>query len=402
MSVQADLDYFMTLMKNFHIPVYRFTPDALPRIDDKLEQLISYENGVRERFRAAKPNTLYYVSDAFSFCYCYLLLPDGEEILLVGPYLCREVPEQEIMSLMEQHHLPTGMLSVVKNCYSSAPLVQSADMMFSLLTTLGECLWGGAQAYSVEYVEDTYMMHADGAFQQIDVTAAAEAVDFMAAEKRYEGERDLLYLISQGMVHRAQKMIDQVSERTLESRSADPLRNLKNYGVVCNTLMRKAVESGGVHPLYIDRLSSSMARKIEMARSGEECRKLFSTMVHKYCLLVKNYSMKGYSQLVQHVILRVEADLTADLSLKAHAKALSVNPSYLSTLFKREMGVTLTEYVNRKRMDNAIFLLNATDMQVQTIAQYCGIPDVNYFTKTFKRMVGKTPKEYRAQTKGGK
>jgi len=47
-------------------------------------------------------------------------------------------------------------------------------------------------------------------------------------------------------------------------------------------------------------------------------------------------------------------------------------------------------------MAHAIFLLNATDMQVQTIAQYCGIPDVNYFTKTFKRIVGKTPKEYRA------
>jgi len=39
-------------------------------------------------------------------------------------------------------------------------------------------------------------------------------------------------------------------------------------------------------------------------------------------------------------------------------------------------------------------------MQIQTIAQYCGIPDVNYFTKLFKRNVGKTPKEYRQETRG--
>ena len=110
--------------------------------------------------------------------------------------------------------------------------------------------------------------------------------------------------------------------------------------------------------------------------------------------------MKHYSKLVQHVILRIETDLTADLSLKTHAQYFNVNASYLSALFKKETGSTLTDYVNRLRIDHAIFLLNASDMQVQTIAQYCGIPDVNYFTKLFKRTVGKTPKEYRQETRG--
>ena len=59
--------------------------------------------------------------------------------------------------------------------------------------------------------------------------------------------------------------------------------------------------------------------------------------------------------------------------------------------------MTLTDYVNKKRIDNAVFLLNSTKMQIQTVAQYCGIPDVNYFTKLFKRYIGKTPKEYRGE-----
>ena len=118
-------------------------------------------------------------------------------------------------------------------------------------------------------------------------------------------------------------------------------------------------------------------------------------MVRKYCLLVKNHSLKGYSMLVRKVITNIIYDLTADLSLKVQAKELNVNPSYLSTLFKKETGQTLTEFVNRKRIEHAILLLNSTDMQIQVVAQYCGIPDVNYFTKTFKKIVGKTPKEYR-------
>ena len=99
--------------------------------------------------------------------------------------------------------------------------------------------------------------------------------------------------------------------------------------------------------------------------------------------------------LVRKVITNIIYDLTADLSLKVQAKELNVNPSYLSTLFKKETGQTLTEFVNRKRIEHAILLLNSTDMQIQVVAQYCGIPDVNYFTKTFKKIVGKTPKEYR-------
>ena len=118
-------------------------------------------------------------------------------------------------------------------------------------------------------------------------------------------------------------------------------------------------------------------------------------MIRKYCLLVTNHSMKDYSLLIRKVLTQIDLDLTADLSLKVQAKALGVNASYLSTLFKRETGKTLTEYVNGKRIEYAIFLLNSTQLQIQVIAQYCGISDVNYFTRLFKAAVGKTPKEYR-------
>jgi len=118
-------------------------------------------------------------------------------------------------------------------------------------------------------------------------------------------------------------------------------------------------------------------------------------MVHKYCLLVKNHNMKGFSPPVQRVILRTDADITGDLSLNAHASQIGINASYLSALFKRETGVTLTEYVCQRRIDYSIFLLNSTDMQIQTIAQHCGMPDVNHFTRTFRKVTGKTPSQYR-------
>jgi YesN/AraC family two-component response regulator len=166
---------------------------------------------------------------------------------------------------------------------------------------------------------------------------------------------------------------------------------------VLNTLARKAVENGGVHPIYIDSVSSDFALKIEAAKNTDECDELFFTMIRKYSRLVQKHSQKDYSLLVQKVITCIDTDITADLSLKTQAKLLNVNPSYLSTLFKKETGVTLTDYVNKKRVERAKHLLKNGNTQIQTVAQSCGILDVNYFTKIFKKYEGVTPKEYRTK-----
>ena len=203
-----------------------------------------------------------------------------------------------------------------------------------------------------------------------------------------------------GQTYQASTILSLIDPKQIDQRSANPLRSIKNYAIISNTLMRKAVQQGGVHPFYIDQLSSTLGHRIEEAASVEEVRGIISAMAHKYCLLVKNHNMKGYSPPVQSVILRTDAEITGDLSLSAHAQKIGINASYLSALFKKETGVTLTDYVSRRRVEYAIFLLNSTDMQIQTIAQHCGMPDVNYFTRTFKKHTGKTPSQYRAGAAG--
>jgi len=164
--------------------------------------------------------------------------------------------------------------------------------------------------------------------------------------------------------------------------------------------MRKAVEKGGVHPIHIDRLSSEFAKRIENAAKLDEFGDLWQDMGKKYCLLVKSHTTTNYSQLVQYIIARIDFDLTADLSLKANAAALNVNPSYLSSLFRKETGRTLTDYVNQKRVEHAVYLLASTDLPISAVGQRCGIQDDNYFTKIFKKYTSLTPKQYRQQNIG--
>jgi YesN/AraC family two-component response regulator len=189
-----------------------------------------------------------------------------------------------------------------------------------------------------------------------------------------------------------------MSAASFEQRLSDSVRNMKNYCIIMNTLLRKAAENGGVHPVYLDSVSSGFAKKIESINAVSEMPTLMNEMIRSYCRLVSKHSIRKYSLPVQKAITYIDSDLTMDLSLSSLAAMQNVSAGYLSALFKQETGQTITEHVNQKRIKYAMRLLKTTKLQVQTIAQHCGIVDVHYFSKLFKKYVGKTPKEYREST----
>lgn len=120
-------------------------------------------------------------------------------------------------------------------------------------------------------------------------------------------------------------------------------------------------------------------------------------------LFGKNYSVKHidiglhYSPIIEKATKKIADDLSGELSLKSMARLGNVSPSYFSSLFKKETGLTLTDYVNGKRIGHAKLLLATTQLQVQTIAQQCGILDLHYFCRLFKKETGLTPTRYRLE-----
>ena len=107
-------------------------------------------------------------------------------------------------------------------------------------------------------------------------------------------------------------------------------------------------------------------------------------MFRSYCKLVNKNSSKRYSKLVQQAVVVIEADSAAELNLHKIAEKLNVSNVYLSSMFKKETGKTITEYIREKRLSYAVYLLRSTNLQIQTIALHCGIVDVQYFSKLLK------------------
>lgn len=107
---------------------------------------------------------------------------------------------------------------------------------------------------------------------------------------------------------------------------------------------------------------------------------------------------KNGNNLINQVITYLEKHLyEQNLTLKRIAKDIYINESYLSRVFKKEMGESLIEYITRKRIEESMRLLDTTDLKVYEIAERVGISDPHYFSICFKKQLGIMVKEYKKQ-----
>lgn len=380
--------------------VFRPPYGDMERIDKGLRRQIfqQYDYGdiAAQLARACHDHTVYYVTDPFELRYMIFkvparLCPDGEkQYAVIGPFIFRDHTEiaQEVV---DRHRLPLFQLAELKEFYLGIPLLPMRDVSESEVLVLARHLFGGES-----FTFDRTSLRLDGSRGPLEPKAEPESTISMAAlEARYRAEDDMLDAVSRGDLKKAMAYQDAFRSFRLEPRNSDSLRNKKNLIISLNTLFRKTVQRAEVHPAHIDRLSASLAKQIERAQNLSELSRLTEDMMHKYCLLVQNHSLRGYSQTVQRVINFVEFNLYEPLSLKSLSELVNVSASYLSTQFKKETGATLTDFINEKRIRQSILLLNTTDLSIQAIAERVGFSDENYFSRLFKRQIGKPPREYR-------
>lgn len=403
MFYKKELEFFIKAMGNLKINGNIVTDKKTPEnIDFGIRRLLNVESDYNNfflRYFNAEKNIISVATDIFLCTYIFIPLPETENdsVLVLGPYTKALITKNTINEKTVENSLPAFISEQLEKFYSAIPYLPNDDIIMSLVRSLCEFMFKGIENFSV--INTVAKNDADITYLPKNATQQKEAEPWLSIqflERRYAVENELIDAVSKGLTNKAEMIFSNIKpENALESRLTDSLRNMKNYMVILNTLLRKAAEQGKVHPYHIDIVSSDLALKIEAMQSVSECEDLLKYMVKKYCRLVNKHSQKSYSLLIQKVITRIESDISSDLGLNNLAAIFEVNPSYLSSLFKKETGITLTEYVNKKRVDRAKELLQSTNLQIQNIAQRCGILDVNYFTKTFKKYTDTTPKTYR-------
>ncbi|OAB40172.1 hypothetical protein PBAT_22925 [Paenibacillus antarcticus] len=223
--------------------------------------------------------------------------------------------------------------------------------------------------------------------------------DTKVIEIRYEIESEIMNAVENGDRLKMQEIMSKSNNLFdfSERLPNQPVRAMKNMLIVFNTTLRIAAEKGKVHPFFLHHISEKFAKQIERSDSINSLNLLFEVMPLEYCDLVKDRAISGYSPLVKQAAQYIKIHFSKPLNLKQLAQYCLVHPTHLSRQFKKEMNMTLTDFHNRMRIDEAKLLLKDST-SIDRIAGYVGFDDAGYFTRIFQKLEGMTPSKYRKTT----
>lgn len=405
MNYDIELDFLLSFFKNYHLDTYVYTKnDDISVCDRGFHQALHLETAYQEMLTFLKEkthaNSIYKITDEFMLIYYVLRLPNHkpDTFLTVGPYLNVLPSQSQLIEYMANNQIAPFFLKTIQNFFYTVPLIKDETAIQCILQTFAEKLWNAPKSFRFELVNYKISKPTPDIVWSAQIPPSEDTTfNLQALETYFSSENTLMQAVLQGNVEKAISALSKLNPAYLEHTADDSLPYFLLQTITLNTLLRKTAEMNATSTYQVGELSASYTQKLKYMTSPESCIKLQHEMIRKYCFIIQNYSIKNYSNIIQSVINFVDANLSADLSLRFLAKQLNVNASYLSNQFRKETGSTLTDYVNKKRIHHAIYLLNTTTLQIQTISQYCGINDVNYFTKLFKKHVQKSPSEYRKE-----
>lgn len=120
---------------------------------------------------------------------------------------------------------------------------------------------------------------------------------------------------------------------------------------------------------------------------------------HSLDLIVqsKENDMSKPQYLYQNACAYIQDNYHTLLTRDRLAEHFEVSPNYLSRVFRQYGNIGISEYINNVRIEQAKFMLKRYEFQLHEISRRCGFHNVNYFCRSFKVRVGRTPTEFRLE-----
>ena len=398
MRYLQELSFLRKVFQKKHVETALFPKEKWKERPQTIsEDLFENHEFFSKTISTLKPEQLYKFTDSFQRSYRLLLLPNTQEptALCIGPFLHDSFSNQYLFELSENNGISPQKHSYFLEYYRSLPVLSENCDLLVMLNAFCELIWENPSFPLVDLLESPAPAEPPFSKSMLNLEPNDTLINKKAIEMRYSFENELIRAVSLGQSHLETQFKTAFSQDFFEKRASNPLQNAKNYSIIMNTLLRKGAEQGGVHPVYLNQVSSEFALKIEQLSSSSGAAELMNEMFRSYCRLVRKHALQKFPLVVQKTILIIDADLSADLSPKLLAKSQGVTLGYLSAIFRKETGKTISQYICARRMEYAEYLLTTTNLQIQTIALHCGIMDAQYFSKLFKSYTGKTPLQYR-------
>lgn len=178
--------------------------------------------------------------------------------------------------------------------------------------------------------------------------------------------------------------------------SRDPVTNLKYHFVVTTAFVTRLCIASGMETEQAFRLSDFYILKLDDLHTCQSVINLHDHMVLDFTGKMRILTRSsGMSKPVTLCIDYIYAHIKERITIEVLAEYAELSASYLSRLFKKETGVSVSDYIREKKIEKAQHLLKFCDYSLVEIANYLSFSSQSHFIQLFKEFTGITPKKYR-------
>lgn len=306
-----------------------------------------------------------------------------------GPLIMGSLRESVVSNLIELNQLESRDLPEIVLFLKSMP-IHEPSVINHLANLLESCVFSSVGG-NIEYIVKNQQYK-----EQLKISQAIKKIKTNNAPLEYpfELENQLILKVKSGDTPSAIKTLRELLDTVaaLESGDLDAIK-IKFLGIYA-VLARNIANQD---PLFHDAMDLDYQdmHHLDHALTFDDFFQVAASFIEFCCNKAIFYSYDGESDTLKKALKIINASFSSKVNLDEIATQIHVNTSYLSYLFKHEMGLSFTEYVNTLRINLAKNLLIKTNLSIIDISLQSGFSDQSYFTKVFKKIVACTPKEYR-------
>ena len=211
-------------------------------------------------------------------------------------------------------------------------------------------------------------------------------------------EMDFYETIRSGNLRKVRSLLNEPfhEKKGLGVLSKDPLLNLKYHLTITTALVARFCISGGLSASESYNISDYYIRLADEAQTPEEISDIHNEMCLHYtrqmlALQRSTITSKAVSTCIDYIYEHLHTRIT----LATLASVTNLSAPYLSRLFKKETGYSVSEYILNKKLETAKSMLSSSDYSIAEISASLAFPSQSYFTNVLKKDCGMTPKQFR-------
>jgi two-component system, response regulator YesN len=232
--------------------------------------------------------------------------------------------------------------------------------------------------------------------QQSEIGEFIQQRKKLGAEWQYplKSERALLQKVKIGDRTGAKEILNSILGTILFKDIGD-LGILKARLLELLSVLSRAAVEGGVDVETMLEKNLTFVNKVMRIDNQEDLCAWISTALNEFIELVYSSQDARKISQIRPAINYIDANHDKPMTLAEIARASHLSVSRLAHVFKEQMGITVIDYVTSVRIERAKHLLLATDQSCTEICFEVGYNNQSYFTRTFKTVVGMTPRQFR-------